>query len=278
MLALLDRAIEVSGKRFRPSSVAVYRSVWKRLVVELGLLEREAASPVSAQQLRQALAGCGSYASAKKALGLFRWVCEALAPEGVLLGEAYREVEQDYWADERPEHHVERFEKAAPAVAEAALTSSKDWKGLRLAAIVLILTDSGLRREELLGLRRSSLNLELVEASVEAGRGPRRRRLPLRVETCAALSAWFAVCPWADSTLVFPGGPDDKQMDASTLWRQLRRAEALSGPADKALTGPTGYRAGVARRLKEQGASVSDIQKTLGHRLASSTEDLLNRV
>ncbi len=278
MQLLLERAIEVSGKRFRPSSVAVYRSVWKRLVSELGHLDKDYAVLVTPAQLRQALLRCGSYASGKKALGLFRWVSETLATEGLHLGEAYREVEQEYWADERPEHHVERFEKAAPALAEAALTSAKDWKGLRLAAIVRLLSDTGLRREELLGLRRSFLTLSTQGGYVDAGKGVRKRRLPVSLLTQEALEAWYGACPWPNSTLVFPGGPDDKKMDASTLWRQLRRAEEVAGPADKTLTGPTGYRAGVARRLKEQGASVADIQKALGHRLASSTEDLLKRV
>lgn len=277
MFECLEIALQHSPKRFRESSLKVYRSIWKRLALTLDPTG-QGPRPFSSVELERAISSTGAYATAKKALGLFRWVSETVRVCGLHLGTAYLELEHQYKEDDRPEHSVRNFEQNVVKLAAQADHHNQSWKGARLAALVRLLGETGIRREELLALELSDARPDALMPNICAGKGNRRRVLPLSPDAVNALNAWLKVRPACDSNFLFISGKTGAPMDASTVWRQLRRLEAVVGPADKALSGPGAFRAGVAHKLKKSGVPATEIQRILGHRLATSTEELLNRV
>jgi site-specific recombinase XerD len=70
--------------------------------------------------------------------------------------------------------------------------SGRDFRSRRDTAIMLLLADTGIRRQELAGLTMSDLSLTTNEATV-MGKGRRRRIVPLGRQTAAALDRYLRV-------------------------------------------------------------------------------------
>lgn len=277
-MTLYELALDVSRKKLKPSSEAVYRSLWKKFCAATRVDENPRF--LSDIELRQALTAVGAYSTQKKTLGLFKWVAKTLEPKGILLGNAYEYVEQNYF--EKSTHNYSlNGSKAIPLkLAAATNTEYPDWKGKRLAAVMWVLWDCGPQQSELLALEwRDFLFSSTEGSSVVVGEGRKRRELPLSREAAEALLLWRGLkpsfLPRESPWLALSTG---KPLEPSTLWRQLKRLEGGSVSVEASMTGPTAFRASYAKRLHEAGYSINEIKEKLGHSLETSTQELVSHL
>lgn len=211
---------------------------------------------------------------------LYRWVVLTLISRGEALTPPSPALEREYLGDSRTVHTVVDSEDYVSRMAACARASVRGWKGLRLAALVAVLGDTGLRTEEI-----RSLPIDAFRIGPEGGtltlaerRGVPSRELPLSPTTADTLRDWLAVRPQVPSLLMFPADLSGVALDPATVWRQLKRLETQVGAVVGPMTGASALRAAFAGRLKQSGAPIIDIQTALGHRHASSTSELLDRI
>ncbi|MCC5610597.1 site-specific integrase [Nostoc sp. CHAB 5834] len=278
MILAFDEAVTRSGKRFKASSYQVYKSTWKRLCLNLspdGLVQR----PVSSEALRQALAKYSNVSTAKKALGLFKWVAITLADTDQTIGDAHIELLKEYDLDERPQHEIDEPRlKMVKAADVAKDTAVRGWKATRLETIVLLLSETGLRSEEVIKLKTSDFLVTGDKTALVIHKGARTRKVLLSPSVVLALEEWLKARPICSSDVLFVADDSGKSMTPSTLWRQLKKIDESIGAVDGRLSGVMAYRVAGAARLRQEGKSIEEIQQWLGHRLTSSTEELLSRV
>lgn len=275
----LGKALKLSGKRYKASSLAIQVSRWRSFC---RASEAFVGSDgwLSEQGLRQTLDSFEAFTTRKRMFLLFRWVVKTLAEHGYPKPDPTAALEREYLGDERPLHVVGDVETLAERMAAEALSTVSGWKGVRLAALVRLLMDTGLRKED---VRRLTLDCLALDAGRPFVRVPGMRRAPPRLlsvgpATAKALSAWVAVRPACPGNLLFVADASGRPLDPATVWRQFKRLEAAAGGLDSAVSGPTAIRAAVAERLRKEGLPVEEIQLVLGHRRRSSTEELLDRV
>lgn len=267
MHSLFDEALQTSKKRLRTSSEQVYRSMWASLCEGL----RGASEPPTLHQLQAALAIFQGYATRRKALGLLKWVAKT-APQGAQrLGDRFEALEHEYV--ERPAHHyaLNTREDILRAMLEKA-RAVRGWKGVRLQTLLRVLWDTGLRQEELLGMTWGHIDVAASSLKVP---GRPARYLALSGPTVEALAYWKLASPATGVAHVWVADESGKLLNASTLWRQLKRVEPPGTPLELSLSGPTAFRAAFAWRCLQQGLEVEEIQQRLGHARLSSTESLL---
>jgi integrase len=276
---LFEWAIKVARKRLKPSSIHVYSSMWARF--EQGL-KKFGVSPgeESVAQLADVIRSYGDYPSQKRLFALVRWVYQTLEEAGLPLKNHTDELFKLYLRDERAEHEAFTPD-TVKAMAAAARADVRGWKGVRLAAMLTLLGDTGLRSQELIALRKSDFN-EGPPATLKAGLGPKVRTLSLSPDCSLLLTEWLGVYPAPAATpWLFVANPVGNQMDPSTVWRQIKRIAVKTFGEDFGKDWQTGtgvIRAGVAKSLQLQGLPEVDIKDFLGHRLESSTGELLERV
>lgn len=277
MTDYLDWALKVSRKRLKASSRAVYRSMWAGFEARLRA-QGASAGEQSYSQLQKAIEGAGDYLTQKRLHALVKWVFGTLATAGVSLQDQTADLDKLYLADDRVRHQAlgaEDFE----TLIKAAEASVRGWKGVRLAAIVALLTHAGLRQQELIALTRSSLHwLEGGELKLVVGKHSALREILLPLGCAERVRTWLTAYPAPDTCQwLFVADPEGNPMDPSTVWRQLKRlgAQAL-GNAEKLSTGV--LRASLAHQMQAHGADTAAVREFLGHRLEASTAELLDRV
>jgi len=272
-------ALKVTSKRLKPSSQAVYASMWA------GFRERLAAAGTepgkeSLTQLANALQGAGDYVTQKRLHSLVHWVYDTLLEAGLPLTDHTEELERLYKADARAQHEGLSLEDLAQ-LEDAATAEVRGWKGVRLAAMVSVLAHAGLRRQELLTLERTSV-ITLADGSgfLEVGRIRSQRRLTLPPACLARVQQWLNCYPAAaDCRWLFVADAEGNQMDGSTVWRQLKRLCASVLGEDAASQFGTGIiRASLAKARQKEGLSPTELREFLGHRMEASTAELLERV
>lgn len=276
---LFSKALRVSGKRYRPSSLKVQLSRWKALCIASGPF-RTSSGMLDEQGLRQTLATFESATTQKRMFLLYRWVVLTLIARGEQLTPPSPAIEREYVGDSRTVHTVVDSEEHFAKMAACALESVRGWKGLRLAALVAVLGDTGLRTEEvrLLPLNAFHFSDSGPLLTLPEKRGTPARELKLSTTTVGHLRAWLAARPAVPTALMFPADLSGVALDPATIWRQLKRLEAHAGPSVAPMSGATALRAAFAGRLKQSGAPVAEIQQALGHRHSASTSELLERV
>lgn len=279
MELLFSHALRLSGKRYRNSSLQVQLSRWKALCLASSAFRAPGALP-SEEGLRQALATFDSPTTRKRMFLLYRWVLHTLIAEGAPLKPPSAALEREYIGDARTVHTVVDPEEHILRMSEAAVTSVSGWKGRRLSALISVLGDTGLRTEEVRMLPLSSFASAPAGGTltVPAHQGAPARTLDIGPAATARVLAWLTVRPAVPGNLLFPADLTGRALDPATIWRQIKRIEALAGTGTAPVTGATALRAAFAGRLKRSGASVIDIQHALGHRHQSSTSELLERV
>lgn len=188
-------------------------------------------------------------------------------------------LEREYSRDERAVHTVKDLAAQVGRMAASALQHVSGWKGVRLAAVVRVLGDTGLKTQELLALKSDHVLLRPDgSAALWVGHKATSRLLPLSVTTYGAILAWLQVRPSCPSDFLFVSDAKGSPLDASTVWRQIKRLEARVGALEPSISGPTAIRAALAKTLQQEGKSELEIQAMLGHRQAGSTGELLDRV
>jgi site-specific recombinase XerD len=272
-------ALKVSSKRLKPSSQAVYSSMWSGFRERLAAAGTEPGKETTAQ-LANALEGAGDYVTQKRLHSLVHWVYDTLLEAGLPLTDHTEELERLYKADARAQHDGLTLEDLAQ-LEEAATTEVRGWKGVRLAAMVSVLAHTGLRRQELITLERTSvITLSDGTGLLIVGRVKSQRKLPLPPECLARLQQWLDCYPApADCRWLFVADADGDPMDGSTVWRQLKRLCANVLGEDAASQFGTGIiRASLAKARQKEGMSPTELREFLGHRMEASTAELLERV
>ncbi len=146
-------------------------------------------------------------------------------------------------------------------------TSSR--RGLRDRALLELLYGSGLRLEELRGLRRDDVDLkgELLRV---LGKGGKERLVPCQGEARRWLSRWLDLLAPEGEATIFPGRKPGTVLSRRTVQRVVGRY--LGQVANLARVSPHVLRHSFATHLMEHGAGLRSIQEMLGHASLSSTQ------
>jgi site-specific recombinase XerD len=274
----LIEALAFSRKRLRPSSRAVYESMW-RAFCSRAKLEMAGSGHLTDESLSVVLKGLGTFATQKRQFMLYKWTIQTLRSAGLDLRNPSEALEREYSHDERATHTVNDLATQVDQMAACAQRSVKGWKGTRLTAVVRVLGDTGLKTQELLALKSNHVLMQPDGcAALWAGKKGSSRLLPLTGSTHEAILAWMRVRPSCSSEFLFISDASGSPLEASTVWRQIKRLEAEVGALGPTLSGPTAIRAAYAKNLQHKGKSDLEIQTVLGHLRCGSTGELLERV
>lgn len=278
---LFERAMIVSRKKLRPSSLSVYRSLWQRYCTRLqnpATLSPAEPGRESPCQMRQAIQGAGNYSTQKRLFALIRRIYQALEEiDGMVLTTAPTALYREFLPVYRPA--VQSLEEDwQQALVDAAYQYARGWRGARLAAMAAILSDAALKTKELRELKFSQLTGAPV-SQIRIGPSSNYREMELSAATQSILHAWLQVHPAPESDYVFVSDERGLVMDATTLWRQLKRItqQSLENPPVKHF-GTGVIRATKAQSMYKQGYPVTAISSFLGHRQKASTGELLERI
>ena len=131
--------------------------------------------------------------------------------------------------------------------------------------ILMTLYSTGIRRAELVHLKASDIDKELMLVHIREGKGARDRNVPLSSKLLEALRAYWR---WMrPTTYVFPGVVAGGRVDAPAsnkiVWHACRVSAQLAGIAKN--VHPHTLRHSFATHLLETGADLATIQKLLGH-------------
>lgn len=138
--------------------------------------------------------------------------------------------------------------------------------------MVMLLLTTGLRRSELLSLRRVDLSSDLSELRV-VGKGNRERAVPIPAQTRKALHEYLTQQP-EPSEYLFPNRVG-RQMGTTTFARMFRRIVARAGLAGSGIT-PHSLRHAYATQLLHSGVDIKTVQELLGHADLSTTSRYLH--
>lgn len=274
-----DWALSVSRKRLRPSSRKVYASMWKGFVERLAL---ESASPgkESVEQLGRAIEGAGDYVTQQRLYRLICWVYEVLAEAGHPLTDHTASLRSLYLAKVRHQHEGLSDADIATLVRKAEETVS-GWKGVRLGALMSVVGYLGLKQQEIIALDKDHLVWGGEQPlKMRVGKAQKSRVLDIPPACGQALVRWLAHYPAPKETeALFVANERGERMDASTIWRQIKRlCEQVFGAHGLTQFGTGVMRASRAKTLEQQGNSSIDIQAFLGHKQEASTTELLERI
>jgi integrase/recombinase XerD len=131
--------------------------------------------------------------------------------------------------------------------------------------MLMTLYSTGMRRGELVQLKASDIDKELMLVHIRDGKGQRDRNVPLSAKLLEALREYWR---WMKpTTYVFPGVVDGLRVDAAAsdkiVWHACRVAAQRAGITKH--VHPHTLRHSFATHLLEAGADLPTIQKLLGH-------------
>ena len=131
--------------------------------------------------------------------------------------------------------------------------------------ILMTLYSTGMRCAELVQLKASDIDKELMLVHIHEGKGKRDRNVPLSPKLLDALREYWR---WMKPvTFVFPGVVKGLRVDApssaKTVWHACRVAAKRAGIAKR--VHPHTLRHCFATHLLDAGADLPSIQKLLGH-------------
>jgi site-specific recombinase XerD len=161
-------------------------------------------------------------------------------------------------AVERP-RRSRKLPRAATVEQCRALTAAAETA--RDRAMVLLLTCTGLRRGELLGLRIGDLSADLSEIKVR-GKGERERVLPIPEQCQDALNDYLEE-RGTESPSLFVNNADNR-VGTTTFHRWFRRLLKAAKLADSDLT-PHSLRHAYATNLLRAGVDLETIRELMGH-------------
>lgn len=135
-------------------------------------------------------------------------------------------------------------------------------------AMILVFAACGLRAAELLGARRSDVDLEKLKITV-VGKGNKQRSVPMTEQTARALENHIRSLP--SSPWLFPGKDPARPI---TQWAINERFEILSERAEIAKVTPHQLRHHFASVLLNAGVSLKIVSQLLGHANPSVTANI----
>lgn len=170
------------------------------------------------------------------------------------------------WLDRREQFALVRESERA---LNAARTAAAKTQALRDRAILLLLLHSGLRIGELCALRLSDLELSERKGRliVRAGKGAKRREIPLNGTARQGLRAWLEVRAEAAGEALFVG----RRGDALTPAGVHRRLADLARRAGIEGLSPHTLRHTFAKNLVDAGVGLERVAALLGHASLNTT-------
>lgn len=172
------------------------------------------------------------------------------------------QVEMPKKGEQRP--YVPTHEQCRDLVAATCDTRER--------AMVLLLLTGGLRRGELLSLKRRDISTDATEITV-TGKGQRTRTIPLPHQTADALSRHLGDTAPA-SEYAFPNGAGN-QMSPTTFCRLFKRILRRAGLEASGIR-PHSCRHHYATALLRSQVDVRTVQELLGHQDLSTTSRYLH--
>jgi len=151
----------------------------------------------------------------------------------------------------------------------AAPDPSDVW-GIRDYAILVTLGFTGMRRQELVGLNLSSIDLERCTAKV-FGKGAKERLIPLNSLVMNALNAWLEVRPATGDAHALFVNRKGGRLTGRSVFDIVRKYVRKAGLA-KSKISPHKLRHTFATLLHLNEVDILEIQKLLGHASITSTQ------
>lgn len=169
------------------------------------------------------------------------------------------------WLDRREQFALTRESERA---LNAARTDAARTQAVRDRALLLLLLHSGLRIGELCALRLADLELSERKGkiTVRAGKGAKRREIPLNGTARQALRGWLDVRPEAGEAL-FVG----RRGEALTPAGVYRRLADLARRAGVEGLSPHTLRHTFAKNLVDAGVGLERVAALLGHASLNTT-------
>jgi len=161
---------------------------------------------------------------------------------------------------------IPQRERAIPSANRVARLLSAPTITNRDRAMILVLAACGLRAAELLGTRRSDVDLEKLKITV-VGKGKKQRTVLMTEQTARALENHIRSLP-SSSPWLFPGKDPARPI---TQWAVNERFEILSERAGIARVTPHQLRHHFASVLLNAGVSLIIVSQLLGHKNPSVT-------
>lgn len=175
----------------------------------------------------------------------------------------------------RHEKRAIEFLRREEIEALVAAPDTSTWMGRRDRAILLVMTQAGLRVSELTALRVGSVVLGPTSYIKCEGKGRKSRCTPLRQDSRDAVSAWLDDHDRAAADALFPSSRGSKlSTDAvSRLVSKHTTTASTRCPslAEKHVT-PHVLRHSAAMALREQGVDLSVVALWLGHESVETTQ------
>lgn len=147
--------------------------------------------------------------------------------------------------------------------------SGDDWSSLRDRAVILLLWDTGLRATEVCGLRLGDVDREQCLLLCRNGKGGKERWTAFGRVTGAALAAWLEARGDWDNDFLFVGRHGEP-LTRSGLRLMLRRRAKQAGI--EAPVNPHAFRHGFAVAYLNNGGSIHNLRRLMGHATLRSTE------
>lgn len=153
---------------------------------------------------------------------------------------------------------------------EALHFASKEWQGLRDAAIFTILYGCGLRISEALSLNFGDISSASEFIRIK-GKGNKERIVPLLPIIYQKIDAYLQACPYnfQSGEALFLGARGER-LSPRIIQRQMEKIRKYLGLADT-LT-PHALRHSFATHLLAEGTDLRSIQELLGHSSLSTTQ------
>jgi len=155
---------------------------------------------------------------------------------------------------------------------EAVERQSSDFRCARDKALLAVLIFCGLRRQELLDLTVSSINLADRSLLVQQGKGNKSRTIYLCEEALTALREWLAMRQQVKCSHHYLFlGEGKRRLGDRTLHDLLEEIKAIAGLKGDPRIKPHSIRHAAATRLLRNGADIRSIQAWLGHSQLQTT-------
>jgi site-specific recombinase XerD len=155
---------------------------------------------------------------------------------------------------------------------EAAGRQHSDFRCVRDRAILAVFIYCGLRRQELLDLTVSPVNLADRSLLVQQGKGQKSRVVPLCEEAVPPLRKWLAMRDQLHCRhdRLF-AGLGRRPLGERTLTALIEEIKAIAGMKGDPRVKPHSIRHAAATRLMRNGADIRSIQAWLGHAALQTT-------
>ena len=172
--------------------------------------------------------------------------------------------DKEYYQIDRP-----RRDKVLPDVIseEETLLILNVLDNIKHKAIITTIYSAGLRRSELINLRKTDIDFDKMIIFIRGGKGPKDRISVLSEATASIMKIYLK--QYKPNYWMFEG-PNRTQYSPSSIRNILNKAVSKAGITKKVT--PHMLRHSFATHLLEQGVDIRYIQTLLGHESSKTTE------